>query len=112
MTNTNTYTPAVKAQHPELYAKHTFHMHKAKVFTYNYCAIDEVLTELWDDMTINQIAEALNELPNRIIYRTQVLKALGIIKPKYTGKTKLLAEQRKLRVQMRKIEKQLAAIAS
>ena len=109
---TNTYTPVVKAQHPELYANHTFHMRRAVQYTYNYTAIDEVLVELWDDMTIDQIAEALNELPNRIIYRTQVLKELGIIKPKYTGKTKLLAEQRKLRVQMRKIEKQLASLAS
>ena len=109
---TDTYTPVVKALHPELYANHTFHMRRAVQYTYNYTAIDEVLVELWDDMTIDQIAEALNELPNRIIYRTQVLKALGIIKPKYTGKTKLLAEQRKLRVQMRKIEKQLASLAS
>lgn len=110
MTNSNAYTPKVQAAHPELYKEHTFHMNKARKFTYNYVVIDEVLVECWNEMTIAEIAEALNELPNRIIYRTQVLKALGMIKPKYTGKTKLLQEQRKLRVQMRKVEKQLQAI--
>jgi hypothetical protein len=40
------------------------------------------------------------------------LKKLGVIKTKYTGKTKLLTEQRKLRVQLRKVEKQLDAISA
>lgn len=109
MTN-SAYTPKVQAAHPSLYAEHTFHMNKARKFTYNYVMIDEVLVECWNEMTIAEIAEALNELPNRIVYRIQVLKALGMIKGKHTGKTKLLAEQRKLRVQMRKIEKQLNEI--
>lgn len=109
MTN-SAYTPKVQAAHPSLYAEHTFHMNKARKFTYNYVMIDEVLLECWHEMTIAEIAEALNELPNRIVYRIQVLKALGMIKGKYTGKTKLLQEQRKLRVQMRKVEKQLQAI--
>jgi hypothetical protein len=87
-------------------------MNKAKPFTYNYVMIDEVLVECWDEMTIAEVAEALNELPNRVIYRTQVLKKLGVIKAKYTGKTKLLTEQRKLRVQLRKVEKQLDAIGA
>lgn len=111
MTN-STYTPKVQATHPELYAEHTFHMNKAKPFTYNYVIIDEVIMECWNDMTIAEIAEAMNELPNRVIYRTQVLKKLGVIKAKYTGKTKLLTEQRKLRVQLRKVEKQLDAIGA
>lgn len=110
MTNSNAYTPKVQSAHPELYAEHTFHMNKARKFTYNYVMIDEVLVECWNEMTIAEIAEALNELPNRIVYRIQVLKALGMIKGKHTGKTKLLQEQRKLRVQMRKVEKQLQAI--
>jgi hypothetical protein len=109
MTN-STYTPKVQTTHPELYAEHTYHMNKAKPFTYNYVIIDEVIMECWNDMTIAEIAEAMNELPNRVIYRTQVLKKLGVIKSKYTGKTKLLQEQRKLRVQLRKVEKQLDAI--
>jgi hypothetical protein len=110
MTNPN--TPVVMTKHPELYAEHTFHMNKAKPFTYNYVMIDEVLLECWDEMTIAEVAEALNELPNRVTYRTQVLKKLGVIKSKYTGKTKLLQEQRKLRVQLRKVEKQLDAISA
>jgi len=110
MTNSNAYTPKVQSAHPELYAEHTFHMNKARKFTYNYVVIDEVLAECWNDMTIAEIAEGMNELPNRIIYRTQVLKKLGIIKSKHTGKTKLLQEQRKLRVQLRKVEKQLDAV--
>jgi hypothetical protein len=111
MTN-SAYTPKVLSAHPALYAEHTFHMNKAKPFTYNYVMIDEVLVECWDEMTIAEVAEALNELPNRVIYRTQVLKKLGVIKAKYTGKTKLLQEQRKLRVQLRKVEKQLDAIGA
>ena len=111
MTN-SAYTPKVPSAHPAWYAEHTFHMNKAKPFTYNYVMIDEVLVECWDEMTIAEVAEALNELPNRVIYRTQVLKKLGVIKAKYTGKTKLLQEQRKLRVQLRKVEKQLDAISA
>ena len=109
MTN-SAYTPKVQAAHPELYAEHTFHMNKARKFTYNYVMIDEVLLECWHEMTIAEVAEALNEYKERVAYRVQVLKALGLIKGKHTGKTKLLAEQRKLRVQMRKVEKQLREI--
>ena len=51
MTN-STYAPKVKTSNPELYAEHTFHMNKARKFTYNYVVIDEVLAERWNDMTI------------------------------------------------------------
>ncbi len=112
MTNSNPNTPVVKAAHPELYADHTYHMNRAKSYTYNYCVIDEVIVELWDEMTIAQIAEAMNELPNRIVYRIQVLKTLGLIKGKYTGKTKLLKQERELRVQLRKVQSQLEQLAS
>jgi len=104
---TNSYTPKVQSAHPELYAEHTFHMNKARKFTYNYVVIDEVIMECWNDMTIRELAEAMNEYEHRIVYRTQVLKKLGLIKSKHTGKTKLLNEQRKLRVQLKKVEKQL-----
>ena len=110
MTNSNDYTPIVKAAHPELYKEHTFHMNKAKALTYNYVPIDEVITECWDDMTIAEISQAINELPNRVIYRTQILKKLGIIKTKHTGKTRLMQEQRKLRVQLKKLEAKLSEI--
>jgi predicted DNA-binding transcriptional regulator len=111
MTN-SAYTPKVLSAHPALYAEHTFHMNKARKFTYNYVVIDEVLVECWNEMTIDEVAEALNEYRERVAYRVQVLKKLGMIKAKYTGKTKLLQEQRKLRVQLRKVEKQLDAISA
>tara|TARA_R100000951_G_C2600215_1_gene167953 strand:- start:96 stop:434 length:339 start_codon:yes stop_codon:yes gene_type:complete len=111
MTNENPNTPVVKATHPELYTKHTFHMQRAKSFTYNYCIIDEVILELWNEMTIAQIAEVMNEYSERIAYRVQVLKTLGMIKGKNTGKTKLLLQERQLRVQLRKVQKQLDKIA-
>ena len=109
MTN-SAYAPKVQSKYPELYAEHTFHMNKAKAYTYNYVVIDEVLLECWNDMTTAEIAQATREPINRITYRTQVLKKLGVIKTKHTGKTKLLKEQRKLRVEMRKVEKQLREI--
>lgn len=112
MTNTNDFAPVVKTAHPEVYANHTFHMQRAKNFTYNYSIIDEVIVELWDDMTIEQIAEAMNEYPNRVIYRTQVLRKLGLIKSKHTGKTALLKEQRKLRMRLKKIEAELNEISA
>ena len=111
MTN-SAYTPKVLSAHPALYAEHTYHMNKARKFTYNYVVIDEVLVECWNEMTIDEVAEALNEYRERVAYRVQVLKKLGMIKAKYTGKTKLLTEQRKLRVQLRKVEKQLDAISA
>jgi len=112
MTNSNAYTPKVQAAHPELYKEYTFHMNKARKFTYNYVMIDEVLLECWHEMTIAEVAEALNELPNRVVYRIQVLKALGLIKGKHTGKTKLLKQQRELRVKLREVEQQLDEISA
>ena len=96
MTNSNeNITPVVKSAFPELYAEHTFHMKKAVSYTYNYCVIDEVIVELWDEMTMAQIAEALNEYPNRIAYRVQVLKTKGLIKNKYNMERADLLRQRK-----------------
>jgi|TARA_A100001015_G_C14487074_1_gene517763 hypothetical protein len=95
MTNSNSTAPKVKAAHPELYAEHTFHMKKAVSYTYNYSIIDEVILELWDEMTVPEIAEAMNEYPNRIVYRVQVLKTLGLIKGKYNMERANLMRQRK-----------------
>ena len=60
-------TPKVKSAHPELYAEHTFHMKKAVSYTY----------------------------PNRIVYRVQVLKTLGMIKNKLNMERADLKRQRK-----------------
>ena len=95
MTNSNEYAPKVKAAHPELYAEHTFHMKKAVSYTYNYSIIDEVILECWDEMTMAEIAFAMNEYPNRIAYRVQVLKTLGMIKGKYNKERADLMRQRK-----------------
>ena len=45
MTNSNTHAPVVKTSNPTLYENHTFHMQKARKYTYNYVAIDEVLSQ-------------------------------------------------------------------
>ena len=81
MTNSNeNIAPVVKSAFPELYAEHTFHMKKAVSYTYNYCVIDEVIVELWDEMTMAQIAEALTK---------------GLIKNKYNMERADLLRQRK-----------------
>ena len=95
MTNSNEYAPKVKAAHPELYAEHTFHMKKAVSYTYNYSIIDEVILECWHEMTMAEIALAMNEYPSRIAYRVQVLKTLGMIKGKYNTERADLMRQRK-----------------
>ena len=94
MTNSNEYAPKVKAAHPELYAEHTFHMKKAVSYTYNYSIIDEVILECWHEMTMAEIAFAMNEYPSRIAYRVQVLKTLGMIKGKYNKERAALMRQR------------------
>lgn len=95
MTNSIDIAPVVKSAFPELYSEHTFHMKRATAYTYNYCVIDEVILELWDEMTVAQIAEALNEYPNRITYRVRILKTKGLIKNKYNMERADLLRQRK-----------------
>ena len=95
MTNATVNAPVVKTSHPELYAEHTYHMKKAVCYTYNYVVIDEVIRELWGEMTVAEIAEALNEYPNRIKYRVRILKELGVIKNKYNMERASLMRQRK-----------------
>ena len=70
-------------------------MKRAVPYTYNYTVIDEVILELWDEMTMAEIAFALNEYPNRIVYRVQVLKTLGMIKNKLNMERADLKRQRK-----------------
>ncbi len=96
MTNSTATAPAVKTAHPELYANHTFHMSKARKYTYNYAVIDEVINELWGEMTMAEIAKVLNEYPNRIAYRVKVLKDLGMIEGKYNMERGKLMRMRKI----------------
>jgi hypothetical protein len=96
MTNSTATAPVVKTAHPELYANHTFHMSKARKYTYNYAVIDEVINELWGEMTMAEIAKVLNEYPNRIAYRVKVLKDLGMIEGKYNMERGKLMRMRKI----------------
>ena len=96
MTNSTATAPAVKPAHPDLYANHTFHMSKARKYTYNYAVIDEVINELWGEMTMAEIAKVLNEYPNRIAYRVKVLKDLGMIEGKYNMERGKLMRMRKI----------------
>ena len=82
MTNSTATAPVVKTAHPELYANHTFHMSKARKYTYNYAVIDEVINELWGEMTMAEIAK--------------VLKDLGMIEGKYIMERGKLMRMRKI----------------
>ena len=111
MTDTNVNAPVVKTSHPELYAEHTYHMKKAVCYTYNYVVIDEVIRELWGDMTMAEIAEALNEYPNRIAYRVQVLKDLGVIKGKYNmHRSNLMRQRKEAATWLKEIDAELAKV--
>ena len=70
-------------------------MSKARKYTYNYAVIDEVISELWGEMTMAEIAKVLNEYPNRIAYRVKVLKDLGVIEGKYNMERGKLMRMRK-----------------
>ena len=52
MTNLIT-KPLVKTTHPELYAKHTYHMSKAYKLTYNYSVVDDYILQKFIDHFIN-----------------------------------------------------------
>jgi hypothetical protein len=111
MTNSNVNVPVVKNSHPELYAEHTFHMSKARKYTYNYVVIDEVIRELWGEMTMAEMAEALNEYPNRIAYRVQVLKDLGVIKGKYNmHRSNLMRQRKEAATWLKEIDAELAKV--
>ena len=111
MTNSNVNVPVVKNSHPELYAEHTFHMSKARKYTYNYVVIDEVIRELWGEMTMEEMAEALNEYPNRIKYRVQVLKELGVIKNKYNmHRSNLMRQRKEAATWLKEIDAELAKV--
>jgi len=99
MTNTNTTTrPVVKAIKPELYVKHTFHMKKAEMLTYNYATLDDYIVENYDTKGIKQIADDMNEYVERVKYRVQMMHTLKLIKRKRNTERGLLVRQRKVLV--------------
>lgn len=92
MTNLIT-KPLVKTTHPELYAKHTYHMSKAYKLTYNYSVVDDYILQNWKDTTVKQMAVDLNEYPRRVSYRVAVLRSLGLIRSKHNLERRNLMKQ-------------------
>ena len=73
MTNSTATAPVVKTAHPELYANHTFHMSKARKYTYNYAVIDEVINELWGEMTMAEIEGKYNMERGKLMRMRKIL---------------------------------------
>lgn len=91
--------PICKTVAPELYARHTTHMSRAKPFVYNYAVIDDYIVEHFGKKTLEQMTLDLNEYRHRIQYRYQVLTRKGII----MGDKR----RRKLERQVEAMEKQM-----
>ena len=99
MTNSKTTTrPVVKSMKPELYVQHTFHMKKARHYTYNYSVVDDYILENWRTSTIKAMANELNEYQLRVAYRVEILKEAGLIEQKRVRRSTKLLKQRKMLV--------------
>lgn len=83
MTTINVTTrPIMKSINQKFYDKYTGHFTKAKIHTYNYSMIDDLLIEKDAEMTSQAVADQLNESVERVEYRRQVLKREKVIQPK------------------------------
>ncbi len=103
MTNTiKTTRPVVKSMKPELYVQHTFHMQKARKYTYNYSVMDDYILQNWSTSTIKAMANELNEYQLRVAYRVELLKEAGLIEQKRVRRSAKLLKRRKLLVTMMK----------
>ena len=71
--------PVVKTTNPELYVNHTYHMKRATKYTYNYSVVDDYIVQNWSKSTAKRMAGDLNEYQQRIEYRIQVLKTVGLL---------------------------------
>lgn len=113
MTKTNTTTrPVVKSTNPELYVQHTFHMKRARKYTYNYSVIDDYIVANWKTSSFRVMSEELNELQNRIEYRVQVLKAHGLIEGKNNmERGKLMKTRKHLVTWLKEIDNKLEGVA-
>jgi hypothetical protein len=113
MTNTNTTTrPVVKSTNPELYVEHTFHMQKARKYTYNYSMLDDYILANWGDKTLKQIAADTNEYFNRVVYRVDLLKEVGVIEGKNNmERGKLLRTRKYLITQLKELDAKLEGVA-
>ena len=110
MTKTNTTTrPVVKSTNPELYVQHTYHMKRAVRYTYNYSVVDDYIVQNWRTSTAKRMAGDLNEYQERIEYRIQVLKIVGLLGRKNNiDRGKLVKRHKVLIKQVKAIEKKLA----
>tara|TARA_R100000951_G_scaffold58659_1_gene49320 strand:- start:163 stop:504 length:342 start_codon:yes stop_codon:yes gene_type:complete len=113
MTNpTQTNRPVVKATNPELYVQHTFHMQKARKYTYNYSSLDDYIVENWDTKSIQQIADETNEYFNRVVYRVQLLQSLKLLKTKRNMERGKLMRARKYLIKtLKDIDSKLEGVA-
>tara|TARA_R110002110_G_scaffold144261_1_gene333283 strand:- start:66 stop:410 length:345 start_codon:yes stop_codon:yes gene_type:complete len=114
MTNSTTTStrPVVKSMKPELYVQHTFHMQRARKYTYNYSVSDDYILQNWRTSTITAIANDLNEYTHRIAYRVQILKAVGLIEQKRVRRSPKLLKRRKLLVTwLKEIDTKLEGVA-
>ena len=67
MTNSTTTStrPVVKSMKPELYVQHTFHMQRARKYTYNYSVSDDYILQNWRTSTITAIVRRSPKLLKR-----------------------------------------------
>tara|TARA_R110002050_G_C8655784_1_gene490644 strand:+ start:314 stop:574 length:261 start_codon:yes stop_codon:yes gene_type:complete len=84
-------------------------MKKAVKYTYNYATVDDYVAENWPTNSMKTMANDLNEYPNRIEYRVQVLKAVGLIEHKTSNhkQGKLAKQYKVLMSEARAIKKQM-----
>ena len=100
--------PIVKEMHPNLYSKHTAHMSKAALLSYNYSNLDDFMVLHFSSKTMKEIAKETNEYFERVAYRAQVLKQLGLIKnkrnPSNRKKFMLVMELKKLNKRIEEVK--------
>ena len=107
MTNTiKTTRPVVKSMKPELYVQHTFHMKKARKYTYNYSVMDDYILQNWSTSTMKAMAKELNEYQLRVEYRVELLKEAGLIWPK-----RLPAQRKQLATWLKEVGAKLEGVA-
>ena len=113
MTNSTTTStrPVVKSMKPELYVQHTFHMKKARHYTYNYSVVDDYILENWRTSTIKAMANELNEYQLRVAYRVEILKEAGLIEQKRVRRsTKLLKQRKMLAMWLKEVDAKLEGV--
>lgn len=113
MTNpTQNTRPVVKSMKPELYVQHTFHMKKARSYTYNYAVMDDYILQNWHKSSIKDMAKELNEYSQRVEYRIQVLKAAGFLGMKRNmERGKLMRQRKHLVTWLKEVDAKLEGVA-